>query len=121
MENVLKITSEGGEHKIESTYNPGNYSLPDFVQKDEAYYIHFPGEEVTSAFAQGNDFDQVLFVQLEYENNGVVVRFVTINNEIKASDFTVRVILKKSSNKLSRPEPLSNVLKEHGLDVSKRR
>ena len=124
MENILKVTSsEDAGPMIESTHNPGNYALPNFVQKDGAYYIHFPGEKVTSAFAQNNDFCQVLFTQLEYDNNGVVVRFVTINNEVKSSAFTVTVMLEKSDRLLTRPSPLIDVITDaiSDLDISKAR
>lgn len=124
MENVLKVTvsPDGGANpRIESTHNPGNFDLPNFAEKDGSFYIHFPGEEVTSAIAQSNDFSQLLICQVEYQDNGVVVRFVTLNSEVKAADFTIRMILKKATKVLARPSPLSEVLAESLLSVGKGR
>lgn len=124
MENVLKVTvnADGGANpRIESTHNPGNFDLPNFAEKDGSFYIHFPGEEVTSAIAQSNDFSQLLICQVEYQDNGVVVRFVTLNSEVKAADFTIRMILKKATKVLARPSPLSEVLAESLLSVGKGR
>ncbi len=124
MENVLKVTvSDDGatNPRIESTYNPADFDLPSFAEKDGSFYIHFPGEEVSSAVAQSNDFSQLLIGQLEYQNNGVVVRFVTLNSEVKTVDFTIRMILKKATKVLDRPSPLSEVLSESLLSVGKDR
>ena len=124
MENVLKVThgASGDEvAKIESTHNPGNFDLPNFAEKDGSYYLHFPGEEVSSAFAQSNDFGQLLVGQLEYQDNGVVVRFVTLNSEVRKTDFTLRVVLRKAEVKLDRPSPLAEVLAESLLSVGKDR
>jgi hypothetical protein len=124
MENVLKVTvnNDGDSSpRIESTYNPGNFNLPSFAEKDGSFYIHFPGEEVSSAIAQSNDFSQLLIGQMEYQDNGVVVRFVTLNSEVKAVDFTIRMILKKATKVLDRPSPLSEVLAESLLSVGKDR
>lgn len=122
MENTLKITTgDGGVAQVESTHNPGHFDLPNFEQKEGAYYIHFPGEVVASAIAQSNDFDQVLIAQLEYQNNGVVVRFVTLNREVKSSDFTLNLVIKKEERKLGRPAPLSEVLAASIISVGKDR
>jgi hypothetical protein len=88
----LRVTHENKNPRIEITYNPGNFNLPQFTENNGTYSIKFD-QQILSALAQSNDVTDILTAQLEYKGDSINVAFVTMNMEPRKSDFTASVIL----------------------------
>lgn len=88
----LRVTHENKNPRIEITYNPGNFNLPQFTEKNGIYSIKFD-QPILDAIAQSNDVTDILSAQLEYKGDSINVTFVTMNMEPRKCDFTASVIL----------------------------
>lgn len=110
---VLKIVKDNSGFKVEFVSNPGKYREPSFTMAENTFYLYFEGEIITGALAQANVFDSlVLSPQLEYQDNGIALRFVNPNNVAVLINCTMELYIKKDEDPLlNRPPSLGSVLK----------
>lgn len=93
MECHLRVTHENKNPRVEITYNPGNFDLPEFKESKGIYSIQFQNAKILSVIAQSNDDSDVFSAQVKYTENNIDIKFVTMNMETRNVDFTVSVIL----------------------------
>ena len=112
MNACIRVSADGKLVEFTTSGNIQFQSSKIDIRLDNSdYYILFQEKVIKTALAQPNGFTNNLISQLDYQDNGVVIRFVTSNNEKVQTGFTMSFHLDTITNVLDPPKRLIEVYK----------
>ncbi len=104
---VLEISS-GGVSVFAS--NPLKLKAPEVALDSEQYYILFEGKKIVGLSVATLDFKQMLTPQCGLESSGAIIRFCTVNQELKKCAFSLVSYFSDDIKDLVPPPKLSDVM-----------